>query len=130
MKNYTRVFAGLVALLMTASSTGLYAVSADGNVKTVGTLVASDEDKTSESKEDTKAAVKSVSNGFKKDETVYVITDANGNPTKKVVTAHLLNPEGKAQIPDVSDLTDIENTKNDDDYSGSGSSMTWKAKGE
>ena len=132
MKNYTRVFAGLVALLMTASSTGMFAYASEGGVKSIGTLVAEqdkEDGEKSDSKEEKTAQVKSV-NGFKKDETVYVITDANGKPTKKVVTAHLLNPDGKDTIPDVSDLTDIENTKNDDSYSGSGSGMNWNAGGK
>ncbi|MBQ1538233.1 MAG: hypothetical protein IIZ73_07975, partial [Ruminococcus sp.] len=130
MKNYTRVFAGLVALLMAAGSTGMFAYAADASAATVGTLVSGQDKDGSTEAADDKAEQAKTTNGFKKDETVYVITDANGKPSKKVVTSHLLNPDGKDTIPDASDLTDIENTKNDDSFTGSGSSMKWNADGD
>ena len=64
-----------------------------------------------------------------KDETVYVNADPSGSASKITVSDHLYNTDGSSTIEDASDLKDIENVKGDEDYSGSGSNMTWKADG-
>ena len=65
-----------------------------------------------------------------KEETVYVISDANGNPKQTIVSAWLKNADGSDTIADKTDLTDIENTKGDEDYTqGSDGDITWNAAG-
>ena len=65
-----------------------------------------------------------------KEETVYVISDANGNPKQTIVSAWLKNAEGSDTLSDKTELTDIENTKGDEDYTqGSDSDITWNAAG-
>ena len=65
-----------------------------------------------------------------KEETVYIISDADGNPEQTIVSAWLKNSDGSDKLADKSNLTDIENTKGDEDYTtGSGDSITWNADG-
>lgn len=65
-----------------------------------------------------------------KEETVYLITDANGSVTKTIVSDRLSNPDGKDTLEDKSNLKDIENVKGDEDYSESNGKLTWNAGGK
>lgn len=65
-----------------------------------------------------------------KEETVYVIADANGKPDQVIVSEWLKNGDGKDTLKDVSNLENIQNVKGDQDYTrGSGDQLTWNAKG-
>ncbi len=64
-----------------------------------------------------------------KEETVYLITDANGNVKQTIVSSWLKNGSGRAQIQDVSDLTDIENVKGSETFTKNGNKITWQADG-
>jgi putative membrane protein len=65
-----------------------------------------------------------------KEETVYVVADANGTPTKTIVSAWLKNPDEDDQLVDYTDLDDIETLKGDQEYStGSDGSLVWQADG-
>ena len=65
-----------------------------------------------------------------KEETVYVITDGDGEIDEIIVNDKLNNKEGAASIEDKTDLTDIENLKGDEEYTtGSGQDITWNAGG-
>ena len=46
-----------------------------------------------------------------KEETVYVIADADGNPTETIVSAWLKNPDGADTLTDHAELTDIKNVR-------------------
>lgn len=65
-----------------------------------------------------------------KEETVYLITDANGNVTKTIVSGWLKNGSNSNEIQDVSDLSDIENVKGDETFTQDGKKITWQANGE
>lgn len=66
-----------------------------------------------------------------KEETVYIITDANGNVTKKIVSDHLINKDGSETLSDKSDLNEIENVKTDAGYKmGDDGDIEWDADGE
>ncbi|MCI8669329.1 MAG: hypothetical protein HFI34_07405 [Lachnospiraceae bacterium] len=68
--------------------------------------------------------------GVDKEETVYVISDANGNVTKTIVSDWLKNKEGSDMLTDKSDLKDIENVKSDGGYTeGENHEITWEADG-
>jgi putative membrane protein len=65
-----------------------------------------------------------------KEETVYVVADASGNPTKTIVSAWLKNPEENDQLVDYTDLEDIETLKGDQTYTtGTDGSLVWQADG-
>lgn len=53
---------------------------------------------------------------FSKEETVYVIADANGTPEKVIVSNWIKNPGKAATITDSTTLSDIENVKGDETY--------------
>ncbi len=66
-----------------------------------------------------------------KDETVYVIADANGNPTDTIVSACLKNPDGAQYLKDEADLQDIVNVKGDETFTeDADGSITWDAEGK
>ncbi|MBP5159784.1 MAG: hypothetical protein ILP10_05735 [Lachnospiraceae bacterium] len=64
-----------------------------------------------------------------KDETVYVIADANGSSEKVIVSDWLRNSAGKTSVEDGTELGDIEVVKGDATYKRSGSSTVWDANG-
>ena len=65
-----------------------------------------------------------------KEETVYVIADANGNPTRTIVSAWLKNPEEADTITDRSTLTGIENVKGSETYTtDANGDLVWQADG-
>ena len=65
-----------------------------------------------------------------KEETVYVVADANGNPQQIIVENWLKNADGSDQLTDKTNLTDIENTKGDEEYTqNSDGTITWNAGG-
>ena len=65
-----------------------------------------------------------------KDETVYVLTGADGSVKKIIVSDWLKNELGSASVADKSNLSDIENVKGDESYTINGDNMTvWDAQG-
>lgn len=75
-----------------------------------------------------KTTTKSDENG--KEETVYVIQDADGNKDSVIVSNWLKNGDGKDELVDKTNLTDIENTKGDETYTeNSDGTITWDAHG-
>lgn len=65
-----------------------------------------------------------------KDETVYVLTAANGTVEKVIVSDWLQNPQSLDTIADTSLLTDPENVKGDEGYTADGETgLLWDAQG-
>lgn len=65
-----------------------------------------------------------------KEETVYVIADAKGEPQRTIVSDWLKNPQEKRTITDRSDLANIQNVKGEESYTKSGDgNIVWKAGG-
>ena len=65
-----------------------------------------------------------------KEETVYVIADANGKANKVIDSEWLKNQKGSDTLKDQSNLKDVKNVKGDQDFTkGSGDELTWNAKG-
>lgn len=63
-----------------------------------------------------------------KEETVYVNQDADGTVDEITVSDWLKNVAGKEDISDVSNLTDIENVKGDEEFQQKeDGTLTWKA---
>lgn len=65
-----------------------------------------------------------------KQETVYVIASASGEVEKVIVTEMLNNRDKADSIKDVTNLTNILNTKNDSEYTMSDDGIVWDAKGD
>ncbi len=66
-----------------------------------------------------------------KDETVYVIADANGSPEKVIVSEWLKNPDRSATLSDKTELTDLENVGSDGAYTTrGGGKIEWDADGK
>ena len=75
------------------------------------------------------AAGASADAGYK-DETVYVLADAEGAISKIIVSDWIKNPSGAASITDYTELTDVENVKGDETYTlGGDGTRVWKADG-
>ena len=69
--------------------------------------------------------------GYDKEETVFFISDANGNVKKTIVSDWLKNKENSDTIIDQSDLKNIENVKTDAGYDKQADgTMIWKAEGD
>ncbi len=68
--------------------------------------------------------------GIVKDETVYVLTEADGSVQKIIVSDWLKNTVGSTSVLDQSELTNIENTKGDESFTEKGKNMrVWDAQG-
>lgn len=65
-----------------------------------------------------------------KEETVYVISGADGSAERVIVSDVLRNPSKADKINDLTRLTDIENVKSDAAYTLDGESCVWDAAGE
>ncbi len=64
-----------------------------------------------------------------KDETVYVLTAADGTVSRVIVSDWLKNTSGAAVLNDRSELTDIENVKGDETFTQTGADTVWQANG-
>ena len=70
------------------------------------------------------------SNTAGREETVYVIADANGRPDETIVSVWLKNPEGAETLSDHSRLQGIRNVKGDESFTaGEDGALTWQAMG-
>ena len=68
--------------------------------------------------------------GKGKDETVYVISSADGSKKSVIVSDHLKNGDGKDTLEDKSELKDITNVNGYETFKkGSDGKLTWDAKG-
>ena len=64
-----------------------------------------------------------------KEESVYVVADANGATKEVIVSDWLKNTSGEKTIVDQSDLTDIKNIKGEETFENDGENITWNADG-
>ncbi len=64
-----------------------------------------------------------------KEETVYILADANGNAESAIVSEWLKNPEKLDTLSDVSELKDIENVKGRETFEKKGNALEWQADG-
>lgn len=65
-----------------------------------------------------------------KEETVYVLAGADGDPNQVIVSDWLKNPDSSDTIEDYTELTDVKNVKGDQDYTADGNGQyVWNADG-
>jgi len=132
-KYIVRVVAGVLTIALVGTGIGATAVFAEKN----STAVTAEADSTTGSSKDADdiadKLMDSVSlkdNDADKDESVYLISDANGNVNKTIVVDHLKNKDKKDTLEDASNLSDIENVKGKEKYTQSGDKLTWQAGGK
>lgn len=66
-----------------------------------------------------------------KDETVYVLSGADGSAKQVLVSSWLQNAAKADQLEDLTNLKDIENVKGNEEYTlGKNGALTWNAAGE
>lgn len=131
-KYMIQVVAGAVTVAMLGGSAGMaYTVHAEKEDETVK----ESEKKDSAGEKDIKSALESVISATKesedadKEETVYVVANADGSADNVIVSEWLKNKDKKATLEDVSDLKDIENVKGDETFTQNGDKVTWQADG-
>ena len=132
-KYMVRVVAGVLTIALVGTGIGATAVFAEKN----STAVTAEADSTTDSSNDADdiadKLMDSVSlkdNDADKDESVYLISDANGNVNKTIVVDHLKNKDKKDTLEDASNLSDIENVKGKEKFTQSGDKLTWQAGGK
>ena len=123
-----RVIAGTMAVLMAATLAGTYGyqkssmsqVEAEDEVKELT-------DAAQDIMGDTGAAE---TEGFYKDESVYVKADASGNVTDTTVTEWLKNP-GEGKVADQSELKNVKNIKGEEAFeTKSDGEIVWNSEGK
>ena len=67
--------------------------------------------------------------GMVKDETVYIISDANGSTQKVIVNEWIKNGDGEETINDYSKLKNIENISGNEAFENNDGVIKWDAKG-
>lgn len=132
-KYIVRVVAGVLTIALVGTGIGATAVFAEKD----STAVTAEADSTTDSSKDADdiadKLMDSVSlkdNDADKDESVYLISDANGNVNKTIVVDHLKNKDKKDTLEDASNLSDIENVKGKEKFTQSGDKLTWQACGK
>ena len=132
-KYIVRVVAGVLTIALVGTGIGATAVFAEKD----STAVTAEADSTTGSSKDADdiadKLMDSVSlkdNDADKDESVYLISDANGNVNKTIVVDHLKNKDKKDTLEDASNLSDIENVKGKEKFTQSGDKLTWQASGK
>lgn len=126
-KYVVRIVAGVLVIALAGAAVGTtYTVKAAKNTESTQSTEAEDTDIDVDEILD-KVSISSES--VDKEESVYIITDASGNPTETIVTDRLTNKSKAATIEDESNLKDIENVKGKESFTQDGSKMTWQADG-
>lgn len=132
-KYIVRVVAGVLTIALVGTGIGATAVFAEKG----STAVTAEADSTTDSSKDADDiadklmdSVSLKNNDADKDESVYLISDANGNVNKTIVVDHLKNKDKKDTLEDASNLSDIENVKGKEKFTQSGDKLTWQAGGK
>ncbi len=133
-KYMIRVAAGVLSVAVLGSGTGMaYTVHAEKEEK--GALE-SDKNSQSDKKEIKKTLEKVLSISKEavedagKEETVYVVANADGSAKNVIVSEWLKNKDKSASLADASDLKDIENVKGEESFTQNGDKITWQADGK
>lgn len=126
-KYVVRIVAGVLVIALAGTAVGTtYTVKAEKNTAEVQSTQTNEDEI---NVDDILDKVSISSDSVDKEESVYIITDASGNPTQTIVTDRLTNKSGAATIQDESNLSDIENVKGKETFTQDGSKLTWQADG-
>ncbi|MBR3338720.1 MAG: hypothetical protein IKG19_01615, partial [Lachnospiraceae bacterium] len=139
MKNklVKKLLAGTLVLVMVANMTacGKSASSGDGTKagQENSTEISTESTETEAEQQEmltqaiTAAVGSGSTDGIEKEETVYVFTDASGNPQNITVSNWLKNEDNLSAIEDNTTLSDIKNVEGDASYNANGDELTWTA---
>ena len=132
-KYMIRMAAGVLTVAVLGSGTGMaYTVHAEKK----GKEVKESENNKADQKEikETLEKVLSVSGEEEeeagKEETVYVVAEADGTAKDIIVSEWLKNKDKSASLEDASDLKEIENVKGEETFAQNGDKITWQADGK
>jgi len=128
-KYVVSIVAGVLAVSLITGTVYTSTAYAATNTKTESTISEDGQEVKDELNDMLEGALNVEEKDIQKEETVYVIADANGNATSTIVTEWLKNPEGASSLEDVSEMKDIENVKGDETFSQNGSTLSWNASG-
>ena len=110
-----RIVAGVLTVALLGSGMTAVAVNADQNKDAEvqqETTVDDNDDADLKDLVSFKASDKEIG----KDESVYLLSDANGSVYKTIVSDHLANADGAATIEDQPNLSDIKNVTGDEEF--------------
>ena len=105
------------------------AVLASGGALLASAKTPSDDAAPAQTEPAVTAAAGEGSAAAEKDETVYVISGADGGVESVIVSDFLSNPDSAATLSDVSELSDIKTVRGDAAASQTGSAVTWTTQG-
>lgn len=123
-----RIVAGVLTVALLGSGMTAVAVNADQNKDAEVQQEATVDDDDDANLKDL-VSFKVSDKEIGKDESVYLLSDANGSVYKTIVSDHLANADGAATIEDQSNLSDIKNVKGDEEFKQDGDKLTWQADG-
>lgn len=123
-----RIVAGVLTVALLGSGMTAVAVNADQNKDAEVQQETTVDDKDDADLKDL-VSFKASDKEIGKDESVYLLSDANGSVYKTIVSDHLANADGAATIEDQSNLSDIKNVKGDEEFKQDGGKLTWQADG-
>ena len=120
-KKIIKIVSIVLAAAMIGTSSGLLAFAAQSG----------NDDNTSSSVSDsaTTGSEKKHSDTDGKEETVYIIANADGTTKKVIVSDWLKNGSQSASISDETSLKDIKNVKGNESFTNDGENYTWAADG-
>ncbi len=131
----TKIAAGCLCAVLIFSGTGVAYALAGGESEAAETAQTQEQEKEKEklpeaAEADTAKENAEEGEALSKDETVYILADADGSVQKIIVSDWIKNPMKEEQICDRSELSGIENVKGDETYTVSDDNMTvWDAGG-
>lgn len=129
MKNSVKkITAAALCTVLIAGSVGITAF-AENKADSKGESASVTEVEEAKTTAESSSSDKSLS-GVSKDETVYVLVDAEGSTKKIIVSDWLKNSKQSKEIKDYSELKDVENVKGDEEYTmGGDNTRVWNADG-
>lgn len=133
-KYVMRVIAGVLCIAVLGGGYGTYRVSAAKVPESEAVEEATEEAADSDVEESINNIIDDLKSGASKEvgkeETVYLISGADGTVNKTIVSDWLKNPDGAATLEDASDLEEIENVKGNEKFTKNGNDLTWQADGK
>ena len=121
-KKIIKIVSIVLAAAMIGTSSGLLAFAAQGGNDNNTSSSVSDSTETGSSE-------KSSSDTDGKEETVYIISNADGTTKNVIVSDWLKNGSHNATIEDETLLKDIKNVKGNESFTNSGENYKWAAEG-
>lgn len=120
---------GLLALLLSLSL-ALSLLTGCGSTDPDSNQTEAPETSTPAAAEQDSESFSASSQTYDKEERVYIRASASGDAQEITVQTSLKNPGYGTDIPDKTNLTDIKNTKGDEEFTQSGSTLVWENHGE